>query len=293
MVLNVNILKSSVNFDESTDIATTYLGLENMILDDTFNLEERFPFHAKSHTIVDFQTGGVMDILVDLEASKSYMSKSFYLRNTHLHHIPRFISNTRHIQVGKGQFVSALFIIPIVYKIGRHLFEIYTLVSEIQDNSNHVIGVKSMFALEGELSCRHSQFKFLNRSVPIISVEDYNIPPKGKRQVKIKTPFHEELSGIAIANVFDGNSILTIKVTLSRNYSIVEITNNYNTTYFIDHRKSPGIVDIRSTSYYNISHQTLINNLSSIYEFECLAEFYNQYNEVVNKINSEKQRHIL
>ena len=73
------------------------------------------------------------------------MFKSFYLRNIHLHHIPKFISNTRSIQVGNGQFVSTLFIIPIVYEIGRHLFEIHTLVSEIQDNIDHVIGAKNLF----------------------------------------------------------------------------------------------------------------------------------------------------
>ena len=108
--------------------------------------------------------------------------------------------------------MGALFIIPTVYKIGGYLFEIYTLVSEIQDNIDHVIGVKNMFELEGELSCRHFQFKFLNRLVPTFSVNDYNIPPKGKRQVKIKTPFHDEISGIAIAKVFDGNTILTLKL---------------------------------------------------------------------------------
>ena len=122
-------LKSSVHFDESADIATTYLGLENMPIDDTFNVEESFPLDAKSHTLANFQTGGVMDILLDSGASKNHMPKSFYLRNTCLHWSPKFISNTGSIQVGNGQFVSALFIIPIVYKIGRHLFEIYTLVS--------------------------------------------------------------------------------------------------------------------------------------------------------------------
>ena len=190
------------------------------------------------------------------------------------------------IQEGHGQFVSTLFIISIVYKIGRYLFEIYTLVSEIWDNNGHVIEVKNMFELEGELSCRHSQFKFLNRSVPIFLVEDYDIHPKGRRQVKIKIPFHEELSGIAIAKVFDGNTILTLKIKLSRNYFVVEMTNNYNTISFIDHRKPLGIVDIRSLGYYNISHQTFSNNLSSIYEFECLAKLCNQYIEIVNKINS-------
>ena len=68
--------------------------------------------------------------------------------------------------------MSALFIIPVAYKIGRYLFEIYTLVSKIQDNTDHVTGVKIMFELEGKLSCRHSQFKFPNRSVPIFSVVD-------------------------------------------------------------------------------------------------------------------------
>ena len=58
-------LKASVHFDESTDIATTYLGLENMTIDDTFNLEESFPFYENSHTLANFQTGGVMDILLD------------------------------------------------------------------------------------------------------------------------------------------------------------------------------------------------------------------------------------
>ena len=122
--------KSSVHFNESTDIATTYLGLENTTLDNAFNLEESFTLYANSYILANFQTGGVMDILLDSEASKSYMSKSFCLRNTHLQHIPKFISNARSIQVGNGQFMSALYIIPIVYKIGEHLFEIYTSVTE-------------------------------------------------------------------------------------------------------------------------------------------------------------------
>ena len=45
-------LKSSVHFDESTDIATTYLGIENMTLN-TFSLEDSFPFYANSHTLAN------------------------------------------------------------------------------------------------------------------------------------------------------------------------------------------------------------------------------------------------
>ena len=38
------------------------------------------------------------------------------------------------IQVVNGQFVSALFIIPIIVDIHGHRFELYTLVSEIHEN---------------------------------------------------------------------------------------------------------------------------------------------------------------
>ena len=38
------------------------------------------------------------------------------------------------IQVGNGQFISVLFIIPIVIDVHRHRFEIYTLVPEIHEN---------------------------------------------------------------------------------------------------------------------------------------------------------------
>ena len=50
-----------------------------------------------------------MDILLDTGASKSYMSKAFYMRHEHLHHFPKFQSAIRHLQVGNGALVPALF----------------------------------------------------------------------------------------------------------------------------------------------------------------------------------------
>ena len=53
------------------------------------------------------------------------------------------------IQVGNGQFVSVLFIIPIVIDIHGHRFEIFTLMSEIHENVDLVFGMKNIFELEG------------------------------------------------------------------------------------------------------------------------------------------------
>ena len=87
--------------------------------------------------------------LLDTGASKSFMSKSCYLQCKSLHLLPKFASETQRIQVGNGQFVSVLFIIPIVIDIHGHRFQTYTLVSEINENIDLVIGIKNIFELEG------------------------------------------------------------------------------------------------------------------------------------------------
>ena len=80
------------------------------------------------------------------------MSKSHYLHCKPLHSIPKFASRTQRIQVGNGQFISVLFIIPIIADIYRHRFEIYTLVSETHENIDLVQGIKNIFELEGVIS---------------------------------------------------------------------------------------------------------------------------------------------
>ena len=110
----------------------------------------------------------MLDILLDTGASKSYMSKGFYMRHPHLHKYPKFNSTVRNLQVGNGELVATLFVIPFVFKIGKHLFEVYTLVSEIQQNMDIILGIKNMFEIEGEISCHTSQLRFLNRSYPYL-----------------------------------------------------------------------------------------------------------------------------
>ena len=56
------------------------------------------------------------------------------------------------IQVENEQFFSVLFIIPIIVDIHGHRFEIYTLVSEIHENIDLVLGIKNVFELEGVIN---------------------------------------------------------------------------------------------------------------------------------------------
>ena len=51
-----------------------------------------------------------------------------------MHSLPKFASKTQRIQVGNVQYVSVLFIIPVVIDIHGHRFDIFTLVSEIHED---------------------------------------------------------------------------------------------------------------------------------------------------------------
>ena len=128
------------------------------------------------------------------------MSKSYYLRCKTLHTLPKFSSNTQRIQVGNGQYVSVLFIIPVIIDIHGHRFEIFTLVSKIHDNVDLVMGMKNIFKLEGMIDLWDSCLSFLSRSIPFFPVSAVEIAPKIQKMVVVEAPFIEELSGMVIVN---------------------------------------------------------------------------------------------
>ena len=121
-----------------------------------------------------------------------------------LHSLPKFASRTQRIQVVNGQCVSVLFIIPVIVDIHGHRFEIYTLVSEIHENVDLVLGIKNVFELEGIINSRDCCFKFLNRSVPIYPENEIVLKPNEQKLVKVKAPFADEISGMAIIKIIDG-----------------------------------------------------------------------------------------
>ena len=71
---------SSSRFDENSDISTTYLGkIGNMEGQDKLKAEESFPISENGYTLGRLLDGTKCQLLLDTSASKSYMSKSFYM----------------------------------------------------------------------------------------------------------------------------------------------------------------------------------------------------------------------
>ena len=52
------------------------------------------------------------------------------------------MASTQKIQVGNGQCVSVLFIIPVIMEVHGHRFKIYNLVSKIYKNVDLDLGIK-------------------------------------------------------------------------------------------------------------------------------------------------------
>ena len=86
---------STNRFDEDTDISTTYLGQVDMTRDTEVKAEESFPITARCYTRGQLLDGTDCEILIDTGTSKSYMSKSYFLRCKNLHTKPQFTSTTR------------------------------------------------------------------------------------------------------------------------------------------------------------------------------------------------------
>ena len=198
----IHYLHISNNFHDTRDISTTYLGMDSDSQSSNCFAEGAFPIFSDSHTWGQSLDGQTMDILLDTGASKCYMSQDYYNRNIHLHSLPKYKSMITKLLVGNGEMVPAHFIVPVVFKVARHKFEIFALVSDIKGSADLVFGVKNMYEVEGEFSCRNSEFRFMNRAVPLYSQDNFTLKPNGKRYVKVIAPFIHKLSGVAIAKNF-------------------------------------------------------------------------------------------
>ena len=186
-----------------------------MTRDTQIKAEERFPITGQGFASGKLLDGTECQILLDTGATKSYMSKLYYLQCKALHALPKFSSNTQGIQVGNGQYVSVLFLIPVIVDIHGHRFKIFTLVFKIHDNVDLVMGMKNIFELEGVIESQDSCFSFLSRSIPFFPVSAVEIAPTSQKMVIIVAPFIEELSGMAMVKILDMKEQTTTMIKLN------------------------------------------------------------------------------
>ena len=220
----------TTRFDKKSDLSTTYLGRIDMTWDKDLMVEQRFPISKSGYIVGKLMDGMECQILLDTGSSKSFMSKSYYLCCNTLHSLPKFTSKLQRIQVGNGQYIGVLFIIPVIIEIAGYRFEIYTLVSEIHDNIDLVLGIKNIFKLEGVFNSWECCFHFLNRLLPLFPKEKVILKVGEQKIVKIEALFSDEISSLAIIKLLDKltHSVMVLKVKFIQNTAMLNMVNNSN-----------------------------------------------------------------
>ena len=85
-------------FDENTDLSTMYLGKADKSKNNKIKAQESFPISEQGYTMGKLLDGTECQILLDTGASKSFMSKLYYMHCKSLHSLPKFPSKTQGIQ---------------------------------------------------------------------------------------------------------------------------------------------------------------------------------------------------
>ena len=179
----------------------------------------------------------------------------------------------------------------MIIDIHRHRFKIFTLVSEIHNNVDLVMGMKNIFELEGVINSRESCFSFLSRSIPFFPVTTAEIAPKSQKMVIVEAPFIKELSGMAMVKILDMKEQTTnmIKLKFIWNKAVLKITNKTHETVSFGRAEMMGIVDLRSLGFYKIKQEVLQEHLGRHYHFKLADDVCDQYNRFVNLRRKEDQ----
>ena len=149
-----------------------------------------------------------------------------------------------------------------------------------------------MLELEGVINSRDCRFEFLNRSVPIYPEKELVLKPDEQKLVKVRAPFVDEISGLAIIKIIDGrtNSTLLIKLKFMHNKAVLDIKNAAKDTMILNPKEMIGIVDIRSVEYYKIKQGILQQNLSRYYRFEEASKLCEYFNKFVDTLKKDREQ---
>ena len=149
-----------------------------------------------------------MKLFFDSGTSRSYQSKKFY------------VTTCTRIKIGNGSIIPTLFVIPTQFMTNGHIFEIYTIVAEIDDGIYLVFGFKNMTETEGMLNTRTGEYAFVGRSIPVYPQNDLDVPVGKQVLIKIKAPFGEKLSGRIMTKLFGSEKVFTMKLKIENNQGV-------------------------------------------------------------------------
>ena len=182
--------------------------------------------------------------------------------------MPKFVTSCTGIKIGNGSIIPNLFVIPIQFMAHGHIFEIHTIVAEIDDGMDLVFGFKNMTETEGRLNTRTGEYNFIGRSIPIYSQNDLDVSVGKQVLIKIKAPIGEKLSSRIMTKLFGSEKVFTMKLKIENNQGCVQFINKGQDKVKLRKDKAIGVLDLRSVGYFKVNYQKMITMAKSRQTFK-------------------------
>ena len=85
---------NTTRFDKNSNLSTTYLGKSDRSKISEIKAGESFPISEQGYTLGKLLDRTECQIMLDTGASKSFISKSYYMHCKSLHSLPKFASKS-------------------------------------------------------------------------------------------------------------------------------------------------------------------------------------------------------
>ena len=233
----------------------------------TFPVNNHIPIDGRGVTEAFLMDNTPIKLFFDSGASRSYLSKKFYYANRTLHKLPKFGTTCTGIKIRNGSIIPTLFVIPIQFMTHGHIFEIYTIVAEIDDGMDLVFAFKNMTETKGKLNTRTGEYDFIGRSIPVYPQNDLDVSVGKQVMIKIKAPFGEKFSGRIMTKLFGSEKVFTMKLRIKQS-RVCKFINKGQETAKLRADKAIGILDLRSVGYFKVYYQKMITMAESRQTFK-------------------------
>ena len=118
------------------------------------------------------------------------------------------------------------------------------------------------------------------------------LKPKEQKLIKVKAPFIDEISGLAVIKILQGNtySTMLLKLKFMCNAAMLDIANNGPDTIIFKPEEMLGILDFKSLGYYKIRQGILQQNLSKYYKFKRVYALCKHFNKFINTVKRKENK---
>ena len=109
--------------------------------------------------------------------------------------------------------------------------------------------------------------------------------------MKVKAPFMDEISGLAINKILYGGtySTLLIKLKFTCYKAILDVMNKGKDTMILRPEEMIGIIDLRSLGYCKIKQGILQENLRRYYRLKKAEKLCEYFNKFVNTLQKDRE----